>query len=581
MPRHSVLTTVFVLAFAFAAHAADDILIADSEGDTYGESEAAGTVGATRKLILSKKYLNFPVTTGATQRLISLIIGGEVVREFEIELAPAEPHFWLFLDISEFRGEKAALRIDKLPPTQRKAFNSIFQADTFPGEEHLYKETLRPQFHFSPRRGWNNDPNGMVYYDGEYHLFYQHNPYGWRWGNMTWGHAVSTDLVHWTELGDAIHPDRLGTIFSGSAVVDLHNTTGFQTGDEKVLVCIYTSAGGTNRMSEGQPFTQSLAYSTDRGRTLTKYEDNPVQGHINGGNRDPKVIWHEPTSQWVIVLYLDDQRMGFFTSKDLKSWQFQSELRCFHECPELFQLPVDGDQNNKKWVLYGGSGDYFIGEFNGRQYTPETSAIRYNYGDCFYASQTFNNVAQEDGRRIQIAWGQVSHPGMPFNQMMTFPVELTLRNTDDGVRMFAYPVKEIESIRENKHSWNDVILKPRTNLLSGIEGELFDIHAEFALGDAKEFGFLIRGIPVVYNVERRELRCKKQKAPLKPVDGTIRLRILVDRTSIEIFGNDGSIYMPVAAIPPREKKSIAVFTRGGNTKVNELGVYALKSIWHE
>ncbi len=581
MPRHSVLTLFFVIAFAFSAPAADDILIADSESNMSGQSEAASTVGATRELLLDKKYLNFPVTTGAPQRLISLIVGGEVVREFEIELAPDEPQFWVFLDTSEFHGKKASLRIDKLTSTETGGFDSVFQADTFPGKENLYKETLRPQFHFSSRRGWNNDPNGLAYYDGEYHLFYQHNPYGWRWGNMTWGHAVSTDLVHWAELGDAIHPDGLGTIFSGSAVVDLHNTTGFQTGDEKVLVCIYTSAGGTNRMSEGQPFTQSIAYSTDRGRTFTKYENNPVQGHINGGNRDSKVIWHEPTGRWVIVLYLDDQRMGFFTSKDLKSWQFQSELKCFHECPELFQLPVDGDETNMKWVLYGGSGDYFIGEFDGKRYTPETEGVRYNYGDCFYASQTFNNVPPEDGRRIQIAWGQVSHPGMPFNQMMTFPVELTLRNTDDGVRMFAYPVKEIESIRENKYSWNNVIIKPRTNLLSGIESELFDIHAEFEVAAAKQFGFLIRGMPVVYNTERRELSCKKLKAPLKPVNGTIRLRILVDRTSIEIFGNDGRIYMPVGAIPPRDQKNIAVFTRGATTKVNALEVYTLKSIWHE
>jgi len=539
------------------------------------------TLGKTREFALQNKYLNFPVKNKAKQRLISLIIDGKVVREFEIELAPAEPDFWVYLDISEFRGKDVVVRIDKYIEDKTQGFDSIHQADTFPGEEILYKEKHRPQFHFTSRRGWNNDPNGMVYYDGEYHLFRQHNPYGWNWGNMTWGHAVSEDLVHWTELDDAIHPDRLGTIFSGSAVVDVENTTGFQTGDEKPLVCVYTSAGGTNKWSQGQPFTQSLAYSNDRGRTWTVYEKNPVQGHVNGSNRDPKAIWHEPTNQWVIVLYLDDQRMGFYTSKDLKTWEFQNELKCFHECPELFELPVDGDENNKKWILYGASGEYFVGEFDGKEYKPETDAIRFNYGNCFYASQTFNNMPPEDGRRIQIAWGQVSIPRMPFNQMMTFPVELTLHTTDEGIRMFPYPVNEIERLHGRKHSWEKVALNPGNNLLSGLEGDLFDINGEFAVDDAVEFGFVIRGVPVVYNVEKRELSCRQEKATLKPVDGKIRLRMLVDRTSIEIFGNDGRIYMPIGAIPADNNKTLEIFTKGGETRINSLVVHDLRSAWQE
>jgi fructan beta-fructosidase len=542
-------------------------------------SEVLVESGKTRDFTLDKNYLNFPVKNGARHRLISLIIDGEVVREFEIELANDDPDYWVFLEIDEFRGIDATLRIDKYVSNMTNGFDSVFQEDTFPGQEDLYKEKHRPQFHFSSRRGWNNDPNGMVYYDGEYHLFRQHNPYGWGWGNMTWGHAVSTDLVHWTELPEAIHPDRLGTIFSGSAVVDVNNTTGFQTGEEKPLVCIYTSAGGTNKWSEGQPFTQSIAYSNDRGRTWTVYENNPVQGHVNGGNRDPKVIWHEPTNQWVIVLYLDDQRMGFYTSKDLKSWEFQSELKCFHECPELFELPVGGDEKNKKWILYGASGEYFVGSFDGKKYTPETEAIQFNYGNCFYASQTFSDIPPEDGRRIQIAWGQVATPGMPFNQMMDFPVELTLHSTEEGVRMFAYPVKEIEKIHGRKHSWKRVSLEPGRNLLSGLEGDLFDISAEFAVDDADEVGFVIRGVRVVYAVEKQELSCRKENGPLKPVDGKIRLRILVDRTSIEIFGNDGRIYMPIGVIPDDDNKSIEVFTNGGHIGISSLEVYDVKSTW--
>jgi len=310
----------------------------------------------TREFLLQKKYLNFPVKNGAKKRYIHLIVDGKVVREFDIEMANEDPDFWVFLEVDEFKGKKATLRIDSYDTARAKGFDSVYQADTYIGEEKVYREKLRPQFHFTSKRGWNNDSNGMVYYDGEYHLFYQHNPYGWNWGNMTWGHAVSTDIIHWKELGDAIHPDHLGTIFSGSAVVDFNNTAGFQTGDEKVIVCIYTSAGGRNPMSKGQPFTQSIAYSNDRGRTWKVYEHNPVVGHINGRNRDPKVIWHTPTGQWVMALYLDKSEMGFFTSKDLKSWEFQSKIKCFNECPELFALPVDGNKDNEKWILYGGSG---------------------------------------------------------------------------------------------------------------------------------------------------------------------------------------------------------------------------------
>jgi sucrose-6-phosphate hydrolase SacC (GH32 family) len=197
-------------------------------------------------------------------------------------------------DVAPYQGQTLRIEIDRMR-AESKALEAIMLSDRLPGGDSLYRETLRPQFHFSPARGWTNDPNGLVYYDGEYHLFFQHNPYGTRWGNMTWGHSVSTDLVHWRQLPDAIHLDKLGTIFSGSAVVDQNNTTGWGTDEHKPIVCIYTSAGGTNVESKGQPFTQSVAYSIDRGRTWKKYEGNPVLGNIHGSNRDPKVIWHAPT----------------------------------------------------------------------------------------------------------------------------------------------------------------------------------------------------------------------------------------------------------------------------------------------
>lgn len=250
-------------------------------------NQKCGTEPASRELTIQHPYLHLPVRNGARKTWMRYVVDGQTVREFEIELAEGKPEFWMPSDVSDWKGRTLRVEIDALP-FGSQGLASIAQADELPGLAAVYKEPYRPQFHFSPRYGWTNDPNGMVYYDGEYHLFFQHNPYGTSWGNMTWGHAVSTDLIHWQELPDAVYPDKLGTIFSGSAVVDWNNTAGFQQGKEKTLVLIYTAAGGTNRVSRDQKFTQAIAYSTDRGRTWTKYEKNPVLGHIEGETATPR-----------------------------------------------------------------------------------------------------------------------------------------------------------------------------------------------------------------------------------------------------------------------------------------------------
>jgi fructan beta-fructosidase len=279
------------------------------------------------------------------------------------------------------------------------------------------------------------------------------------------------------------------------------------------------------------------------------------------------------------VLYLDDNTMGFLTSKDLKSWQLRSRLKCFHECPELFELPLNGDRNNKKWILYGGSGDYLTGSFDGRQFTPQAGPIVFQHGNCFYASQTFNNIPAKDGRRIQMAWGRVTMPGMPFNQMMLLPVTLTLRTTEEGPRMFAEPIWEMEKLHTKQWRWENKILKPQEKLLSGISGELFHIRAEMKVSDVNEIGFVIRDVPVVYDVRKRQLSCLDKTAALTPKNGDIRLEILVDRTSIEIFGNDGRIYMPIGVILADNSKSLEIFIKGGHTEIKSLQVFELSSIW--
>jgi len=490
-----------------------------------------------------------------------------------------EPDYWVWLDIHEFRGMKATLQIDVLRTMSPNVLSAIYQDNEVKEADTIYKEKNRQQFHLSSKRGWNNDSNGLVYYKGEYHLFWQHNPYGWNWGNMTWGHAVSTDCVNWIEIGDAIHPDEMGTIYSGSAVVDHDNTAGFQSGDEKAIVCFYTSSGGTNALSKGQPYTQSIAYSNDRGRTWTKYKGNPVVKHIKGSNRDPKVLWHEPTKRWVMVLYLDDKIMAFLSSPDLKNWTKNSELKCFHECPELFKLAIDGDESNSKWVLYGGRADYYIGDFDGKKYTPQSERIVINRGNCFYASQTFSDIPESDGRRIQIAWGRTKTPGMPFNQCLLFPVNLTLRTTDQGVRMCAEPIAEIKNIHRKKHSWENKTINPGQNFVPDLAGELFHIRGTFEVNSAAKMSFNIRGTEILYDAAKEEIFCKGRPGKVKLQNGKIVLEILVDRNSIEIFGNNGLMYMPIAGILPEDNKTLKLSAKTAGIKVDLLEIYELNSIW--
>jgi fructan beta-fructosidase len=254
---------------------------------------------ARREFRIEKRYLNLPIKNGAPKRVVSTLVDGRVEVRNDIELAPGEPDWWAPMDVGAWHGRTVVLQVDKLPEDSR-ALTSIEPADTLRGAEDLYREPLRAQFHFSPRRGWNNDPNGLVFFGGEYHLFFQHNPYGWGWGNMHWGHAVSRDLVHWQELGDALAPDPLGPMFSGSAVVDRANTSGLGQPGRPAQVLIYTAAG--------DPAVQCLASSTD-GRHFTKYPGNPVVKQFTPGNRDPKVLWHEPSKRWVMTLYVETNKL--------------------------------------------------------------------------------------------------------------------------------------------------------------------------------------------------------------------------------------------------------------------------------
>jgi fructan beta-fructosidase len=522
---------------------------------------------AHRDFTIARRYLHLPVKNGAARRRMAFRVEGKTVREFEIELADDTPDFWVFSDVAAFRGKKLRVEVDALPGDS-KGLASITAGDEPRDAAGFYREKHRPQFHFTSRRGWLNDPNGLVYFRGEYHLFYQYNPYGWEWGNMHWGHAVSKDLVHWRELPIALYPQRFGDwCFSGSAVVDTHNTSGLSRGGGPVLVAAYTSTGRG----------ECIVFSNDRGRTWSEFAGNPVVRHAG---RDPRLLWHAPSKRWVMAVYDEFEGMrwtAFYTSPDLKTWRFQSRIEGFFECPDLYALPVNGKPKKSMWVLSAADGKYVLGDFDGRRFAPRSSKHQLWHGN-FYAAQTFSNTP--GGRRIQIGWANgITFPGMPFNQQMTVPCRLRLRTTPTGVRLFAEPVKEIESLRGTKHAWSGKVLRPGDNLLAGVSGELFDIQAEFQPAGARALGFTVRGVPVVYDAGKQEISCNNRAAPLKLVGGKLRLRLLVDRGSIELFGNDARLAMSVGMLPADGNRSLEVFSRGGKTGVSSLVVFELKSAW--
>jgi fructan beta-fructosidase len=443
-------------------------------------------------------------------------------------------------------------------------------AGTHPEQPELYREKYRPQFHFTSATNWLNDPNGLVWHKGTYHLFFQHNPRGNQWGNMTWGHAQSSDLVHWEQLDDAIRPDSNGTIFSGSAVVDKRNTAGFGAG---AIVAMFTYAG--------EPFTQGIAYSTDQGRTFTKYP-RPVLENYGPGNRDPKVFWHQPSRAWRMALYLGTPgRFAIFGAPDLKHWTKLSDVKFPDgaECPELFEIPVEGQPGKTRWVFWEGAGRYMVGWFDGTNFVAETGVLQSEWGANSYAGQTYNN--EPKGRRVLITWMRGgSYPDMPFNQQMSIPRELSLRNTDAGLRLFQMPVREVEALRRANHHWANEALAPRRDLLGGLGGELLDLDLELKLGDAKAVELGLRGNTIRYDARTQTLMAFNHSASLAPRGGErIKLRVLLDVTSLEIFANDGQVTMSFALVPDLDNKTLSLTSTGGTARVVNLDVYQLRSIY--
>jgi fructan beta-fructosidase len=350
--------------------------------------------------------------------------------------------------------------------------------------------------------------------------------------------------------------------------VDARNTSGFKSGDDDVLVAFYTSTGRG----------ECVVYSNDRGRTWTEYEGNPVVKHTG---RDPKVIWHAPTGRWIMAVYTEAEgrQIAFYSSPDLKEWRLESRIAEFFECPDLFELPLDGDAGRTRWVLYAADGKYVLGDFDGHEFTVESGKHTLWHGN-FYAAQTYSDAP--DNRRIQIGWGQgITFPDRPFNQQMTIPVELTLRSTPDGVRMFAEPVAEVATLRGDNYRFTDIALADAEQQLPGFVGHLFDVELELEPGSARQMGIVFGEAAVTWDAEQQLVRCGQVSAALPPVEGRVSLRVLVDRGSIEVFGNGGAAALSVGMALPEEEFGIKVFARGGKGVVREATVHRLKSVWRE
>ena len=557
----------------------------------------------------TQKYLILPVEDTAPDVSISVMVDNVQVETFTVRLAINKVDYTVPYELSKYAGKHVVLRF-AMNPLEREGARPKVKEAVFSNNLALTnnydasnKETLwRPVYHFAPQWGWMNDPNGMVYKDGEYHLFYQYNPYGSRWGNMNWGHAISRDLVSWEHMPVAISPDGLGTIFSGSAVVDKDNTAGFGA---NAIVAFYTQASARQM--------QSIAYSTDNGRTFKKYAGNPVLTGDVADFRDPKVSWHEGTHKWILTLAVG-QEIRFYSSPNLKDWTYESnfgEGQGNHggvwECPDLFELPVAGT-SQKKWVLivninpggpFGGSAtQYFVGSFDGHKFVNESpKATKWmDFGKDHYATVTWSNAPQN--RVIALAWmsnWQYANevPTMQYRSSNSVPRDLRLFVKDGETYLQSAPSPELLALRKDKvMSKSFSVGKAYTidQLMSDNKGT-YEI--TMTVRQKKQGNLSMRlmneqGEEIEYSLDmaKRELTCIRDKSgvagfskdfitpTVTQVDGgDLQLRFLVDRSSVEAFVNDGRFVMTNLVFPHTPYNKVMFSATGGSVSVKNFTVH--------
>lgn len=565
---------------------------------------ACSESGVTLQFDVTENYILIPVEDDDPGSIVQLSVDGKNIGEpMHIKISKTNIGYWIPIDVTKYKGHKVKLIFEHLEKTDL-GFSQIKQSDNF---EFDYNETYRPTYHFSANHGWINDPNGMVYHNGEYHLFYQHNPYGSRWSNMHWGHAVSKDMVSWEHLPPALAPDSLGAIFSGSAVIDRENTSGF---GKDALVAIYTSAGKIQ--------TQSIAYSLDNGRTFTTYENNPVLSDLNYRDfRDPKVSWNNETNQWVMAL-ATGQTITFYGSKNLKEWKRLSEFgegigshSGVWECPDLFPLTHNGQT---KWVLFvsinpggpnGGSAtQYFIGDFNGETFTPDPLPypIWLDYGRDNYAGVTWSNIPESDGRRLFIGWMNNwdyanDVPPVNFKGAMTLPRELKLVHNGEHLVLANPPVEEVNTLRGMAKSIKTFTINQSYTIdnLTEEKTGLFEIEMDIEIGKASTFNFALandKGEKIVFNFDLKKGlfdvdRLKSgivdfsdkfatgiSEAPL-PQRKKYNIRLFVDKTSTECFINNGELVQTNTAFPTAPYNSLS-FESDKSVTISSMNIYPIK-----
>ena len=513
-------------------------------------------------------------------------------------------------------------------PLRRFALFSLsvlFGAISF-AAQGTYDEPWRPQYHFTPAANFMNDPNGLVYYKGEYHLFYQHNPQGGEWGHMSWGHAISDDMLHWRHLPLAI-PEEPGRymIYSGSAVVDWHNSSGLCSSadphDPSCLIAIYTAAGSASQR-------QNLAFSNDRGRTWSNYSSNPVADLQQPDFRDPKVFWYEAQKKWVMVaVFADEKRVKILDSSDLKNWKLRSTFgplgvsKVQWECPDLFELPLDSNTRvaSKKWVMVvnrnpgapaGGTGvQYFVGSFDGAKFTNETPALPElwaDYGKDFYATNSFSDIPAADGRRIWLGWISNwqyanAEPTKLWRGAQSLPRALRLKTYSDGIRLVQNPVKETERLRAKQlFRGSRLSIQQANNEIhaANVEGDTLEIEAEIACRGADDIGFRLRKGPgeetlVGVSAKTHELFIDRVHSGLVSFSrdfpgrhharlhwtSPLKLHIFLDRSSVEIFANDGETVLTDRIYPSPGSDGMELFSESGDSTIPSLTIWKLGSIW--
>ena len=529
----------------------------------------------------NNRYLLIPVQERAEMAHVRVVKNNQLAQTFNVRLAVDKIDYFVPLDLNAVSGE-AVLQV-KVPAQQHvnKAFKdyscwtSMKYSDTFDSRN---VEKFRPAYHHSPVYGWMNDPNGLFYKDGVWHLYYQWNPYGSQWENMTWGHSTSTDGLHWTPQPTAIEADALGAIFSGCCVVDKNNTAGFGNG---AIVAYYTSAGARQ--------TQSMAYSVDGGQTFTKYAGNPVIVSDVPDFRDPHIFWNEEAGFWNMVL-ASGQEMSIYSSKDLKQWKHESNFGLTYgnhsgvwECPDLMKLPVDGT-GEQKWMLicninpggpFGGSAtQYFIGQFDGHQFVCEDQPEEtkwMDYGKDHYATVTFDNAP--DGRRVAIAWmsnwqyaNQV--PTMQFRSTNSILRDLSLYQYEGETYCAVRPAKEMDAARGKK------IARPtdRCEIVVTLKG---DARITLSNGSKERVVLDYDADMASLDFDRRHSgQCSFSDAfptvVTAPVHGSLRtLRIFIDKSSIEVFDADGRLSMTNLVFPSSPYSRISVKGKA-NAKIYEI-----------